>query len=198
MSTIDDPIIAENRRQFIERQKTYMQAWQKAIDGGTTHFPEAIFKEEFLPLFCGEDHVGVLEKLELWKTIAQGWSRGVWLIDGHKRPVLFVPPLVAFQILEPISERNAVPMAFHVQMAGTLSERGIGAGDAYMRQNMLDQIKHMARNIKSKRPLIEQQWRKVFEFYGKSPSLDRPEATQAPAIENQTAPNPEPDDEYDY
>lgn len=200
MATAEDPIIAENRRKFEENQRTYMQSWQKVVDSGMTHFPEEIFRQEFLPLFCGEDHVGVLEKLELWRTIAQGWSRGVWLVDSRRNPVLFVPPLVAFQILEPISERNAVPMSFHVQVAGTLSERGPGAGDAYLQRNMVEQIKHMARNIGKKRPQVERQWQDVFEFYGKLPSLDKPVEAKVADQVTQTVvkPPPEPEDEYDY
>lgn len=165
-------------QQFSESQRAVDIAFNALVTSVPNNtFPEAIFKDHFLPYFAGQVVPNDKDnRAAQWIGIAGNPTREVDLVDNSGKVVLTVPSLFDTHALNPLRPVDRIPRgqkSMHEMLIETkLRDNHIkGAGQPYFHQNMnlrVDQIIESGGIGDSAHSdtATTQKWAKVFEHFG--------------------------------
>ena len=175
LSETERIILDLNKRRAQELTKHTNQMYKDIVEEHPlSRLPEHIFKNDFLPFFCGE--ITIEQKPDVlvrWCSVAGSAQAEVEIIDDNTHETLFkVPAFNDTTIINPKRPDRGVPGIYDIiSLANSAQINAVG-------QNQL--IRNLA--VKSKQLITkseahvdnENRWIEIFKRYGKLKAEDKP------------------------
>lgn len=150
--------------------------------------PENIFKQYFLPFFCGEVNTNKQNFLVQWISIAGTPIKEVEIIDENGNKLFNVPAIMDSTIID-VKNTKEGQSFFDITVNYELHRKQLPViGETYLRNSLDERFKTLTTNSSS-HEINERQWNEIFIRYGK---------IKDPAIEEVKKEDRLSDDEFIY
>lgn len=133
--------------------------------------PETVFKQSFLPYFCGEKSIDDGSNiLATWIGIAGSPMKEVLVVNDAGQPLFRVPPMSDTGIIDPTNIKKGRPFREILTLYGLKMHQTPMAAENYLASELPNRLEALRANSVTFSD-NETRWHEIFARYGKVPPI---------------------------